>query len=85
VLVQYYWDSWRAETPTPGAVSQRPTVESVIVNGGEADRSQVTQIAVAFVLPGKREKVPRPEHIVRAPDDLIDQFLAAVDGDPDES
>ncbi|MDA8746489.1 3-methyl-2-oxobutanoate hydroxymethyltransferase [Rubripirellula amarantea] len=30
----------------------------------------------------KNGKFPGPEHIVRAPEGLIDQFLSAVDGDP---
>ena len=32
----------------------------------------------------KSEKFPGPKHIVKAPEGLIDQFLAAVDGNQDE-
>ncbi|MEO1524919.1 MAG: lamin tail domain-containing protein [Planctomycetota bacterium] len=46
-----YFDSWRGETPTPGSIARRPLVESVILNNGEASRSQVTQVTVTFDLP----------------------------------
>ncbi|MEO1529006.1 MAG: lamin tail domain-containing protein [Planctomycetota bacterium] len=43
-----FWGSWRAETPTPGNLPQRPLVESVSVNRGEETRSSVTVLEVQF-------------------------------------
>ncbi len=37
-----------------------------------------------YIADVKSGKFPGPEHIVKTPDRLIDQFLAAVDGDEHE-
>lgn len=46
-----YFDSWVAETPTPGDVPQRPTVKTVTVNDGSLSRSNVTRVSVTFDQP----------------------------------
>ncbi|WP_167546579.1 lamin tail domain-containing protein [Stieleria maiorica] len=43
-----YHDSWVGETPTPGMIPGRPTVESIAINDGSASRSSVTSITVTF-------------------------------------
>lgn len=40
--------TWRADPPTPGSVAFEPRIESIIVNGGDATRSELTQVDVVF-------------------------------------
>lgn len=43
-----YADSWRSHSPSPGTLAPPPRVESVVINDGNSNRSQVVAVQVAF-------------------------------------